>query len=91
MTKADIIQHLIETSDLSRAKAAEVVETMIAEIKQTLTTGEDVKLSGFGNFIVREKKERLGRNPQNGEPITISARRVVNFKSSTVLKTTINH
>jgi integration host factor subunit alpha len=73
-------------SGLSKREAAEVVEAFFSVIKETLERGETVKIAGFGNFVVRDKNERVGRNPQTGEAITISARRVVTFKASDLLK-----
>ena len=75
---------------LSCDAAAEIVETVFNTIKETLENGEKIKISGFGNFVVREKKARIGRNPQTGEEITISARRVLTFKPSQVLKNALN-
>jgi len=74
----------------SKKEAAEIVESVFNQIKETLERGEKIKISGFGNFIVREKKARIGRNPQTGEEITISARRVLTFKPSQVLKNVLN-
>ena len=87
MTKADIIEAVYEkVGGFSKKEAAEIVESVFNQIKETLERGEKIKISGFGNFIVREKKARIGRNPQTGEEITISARRVLTFKPSQVLK-----
>ena len=71
-------------------EAAEIVESVFNTIKDTLERGEKIKISGFGNFVVRDKKARIGRNPQTGEEITIAARRVLNFKPSQVLKNVLN-
>ncbi len=90
MTQAEIVQKLFEISDLPRFKAVEAVETMFTVMKRSLASGEDIKISGFGSFAVRDKGERLGRNPQIGKPILISARRVVDFKPSQVLKSALN-
>jgi integration host factor subunit alpha len=70
----------------SKREAAEVVEAFFNTIKETLERGESIKVAGFGNFVVRDKKARIGRNPQSGEAIEISARRVVTFKASDLLK-----
>lgn len=91
MTKADIIEAVYEkVGGFSKKEAAEIVESVFGQIKDTLERGEKIKISGFGNFIVREKKARIGRNPQTGEEITISARRVLTFKPSQVLKDVLN-
>jgi integration host factor subunit alpha len=82
MTKAEIIDCVYEkVGGFSKKESA---------MKDTLADGDKVKLSGFGNFVVRGKKERVGRNPQTGEPIPISARRVLTFKPSQVLKNILN-
>jgi len=91
MTKADIIERVYDkVGGFSKKEAAEVVEVVFHLIKQTLAKKEKIKISGFGNFIVREKKERMGRNPQTGQPIVIRERRVLNFKPSQVLKNALN-
>jgi integration host factor subunit alpha len=91
MTKADIIENIYEkVHGFSKREAADIVETVFDKMKETLARGEKIKISGFGNFIVRDKKARVGRNPQTGEEITISARRVLTFKPSQVLKDAIN-
>ena len=91
MTKADIIEAVYEkVGGFSKKEAAQIVETVFDSIKETLELGEKIKISGFGNFVVREKKARIGRNPQTGEEITISARRVLTFKPSQVLKNALN-
>ena len=89
MTKADIVENVYEkVGGFSKKEAAEIVETVFDTIKETLERGEKIKISGFGNFVVRQKNERIGRNPQTNEPITISARRVLTFKPSQVPMTT---
>ncbi|MEY4948016.1 MAG: hypothetical protein RL698_227 [Pseudomonadota bacterium] len=90
MTKADIVERIHEKARASKKDASEVVDTVFEMIKGRLETGEKVKLSGFGNFVVHEKRPRKGRNPQTGEEIVISGRRVLSFKASQVLKGTIN-
>ena len=91
MTKADIIESVYEkVGGFSKKEAAEIVETVFNVVKETLERGEKIKISGFGNFVVRDKKARIGRNPQTGEEITIAARRVLNFKPSQVLKNVLN-
>lgn len=86
MTKADIIESVFEKAELSKYEAGKVVDLVFETMKETLVEGEKIKISGFGNFVVRSKHERKGRNPQTGEEITISSRRVLTFKPSQVLK-----
>ena len=91
MTKAEIIDSVYEKiGGFSRKESAEVVDAVFSIMKDTLAGGDKVKISGFGNFVVRMKKQRVGRNPQTGQPIPISARRVLTFKPSQVLKTVLN-
>ncbi|MDO9228067.1 MAG: integration host factor subunit alpha [Syntrophales bacterium] len=90
MTKIDIIQDVYEKLGFSKKDSARIVESVFDIIKDNLTTGEKIKISGFGNFIVKEKKARRGRNPQTGDEIAISARRVLTFKSSQVLRKALN-
>lgn len=90
VTKADIVEKVYETIGFSKKEASELVELVFAELKKTLQGGEKVKISGFGNFVVRTKNERVGRNPQTGEQIKISARRVLTFRPSQVLKAMLN-
>ncbi|NVB41705.1 integration host factor subunit alpha [Pseudenhygromyxa sp. WMMC2535] len=91
MTKADIVERVCErVGGFSKKEAADLVDQVFDTMKSVLETGEKIKISGFGNFVVREKKPRPGRNPQTGEEITIEARRVLTFKPSNVLKSAIN-
>ena len=91
MTKAEIVQAVYSRlGGFSKKESAELVDLVFETMKETLGRGEKIKISGFGNFIVREKKARIGRNPQTGEEITISARRVLTFKPSQVLKDVLN-
>jgi|SRR5690606_3252338 len=90
MTKAEIIEGIYERVGCSKKESAEIVETVFETIKQSLERGEKVKISGFGNFEVREKKERIGRNPQTGSEIVIEARRVLVFRPSQILKAALN-
>ena len=90
MTKADIVESIYERVGFSKKESAELVETVFEVIKEALVSGEKVKFSGFGNFIVREKNARKGRNPQTGEEIQLEARRVLTFKPSLVLKNELN-
>lgn len=86
MTKAEIANIIYERIGLSKKESAQIVETVLNEVKRALASGEDVKLSGFGHFILREKHARRGRNPKTGEEITIDPRRVVTFRASQLLK-----
>ncbi len=90
MTKADIVEQVYQKIGFSKKEASELVEMVFDQLKGTLVAGEKVKISGFGNFIVRKKNERTGRNPQTGEQIRISARRVLTFRPSQVLKGILN-
>ncbi|HWP35148.1 MAG TPA: integration host factor subunit alpha [Thermodesulfobacteriota bacterium] len=90
MTKADLVESIYERVGFSKKESAEIVELVFEIIKQTLERGEKIKIAGFGNFVVREKKSRRGRNPQTGQEIRISARKVLTFKPSQVLKNTLN-
>jgi len=89
LTKNDMMERLIETLGLSRKDAKDLVDQFFEEIKAALARGEPVKLSGFGNFDLRDKNERPGRNPKTGEEIPVSARRVVTFKSGQKLKSLV--
>ena len=86
LTKADLAEILLEEVGLSKQDAKDVVELFFEEIRKKLELGEQVKLSGFGNFDIREKSERPGRNPKTGDDIPISARKVVTFKAGQKLK-----
>jgi len=86
LTKADMAERLFEELGLNKREAKELVELFFEEIRGALENGRQVKLSGFGNFDLREKNERPGRNPKTGEEIPISARRVVTFRSGQKLK-----
>jgi integration host factor subunit alpha len=91
MTKAEIIDSVHDkVGGFSRKESAEVVDAVFATMKDSLSSGDKVKISGFGNFVVRSKKERVGRNPQTGQPIPICARHVLTFKPSQVLKNILN-
>jgi integration host factor subunit alpha len=86
LTKADMAERLFEELGLNKREAKEMVELFFEEIRLALEAGQQVKLSGFGNFDLREKKQRPGRNPKTGEEIPISARRVVTFRPGQKLK-----
>lgn len=90
VTKADIVEKVYQKIGFSKKEASELVEMVFNQLKDTLCNGEKVKISGFGNFVVRAKNERVGRNPQTGEQIKISARRVLTFRPSQVLKAILN-
>ena len=86
LTKADLAEHLFDQLGLNKREAKEVVELFFEEISRSLEGNVQVKLSGFGNFELKEKKERPGRNPKTGEDVPISARRVVTFHAGQKLK-----
>ncbi len=90
MTKAEIIARIDGKVGFSKYHATDVVEATFEIIKSCLEKRENVKISGFGNFVVRSKNPRRGRNPKTGEEIIIKSHRVVTFKASTILKETIN-
>ena len=90
LTKVDIVEKTAETCGFSKLEAADLVEAVFEVIKAALENGENVKISGFGNFVLRDKRSRVGRNPQTGKAMEISARRVMSFKVSQVLKEAIN-
>lgn len=91
MTKADLVDLIYDRVGSSRKEAGELVEHIFAIIRETLRDGNKVKISGFGSFVVNQKKARRGRNPQTGEDITIRPRRVLSFKPSQVLKELVNN
>ena len=86
LTKARMAEHLFDELGLNKREAKEFVDCFFETIRNSLETGEAVKVSGFGNFDLREKNERPGRNPKTGEEIPISARRVVTFRPGQKLK-----
>ena len=90
MTKADLVSIVSENCALNMGASAEIVEQVFQILKETLENGETIKISGFGNFVVREKKPRKGRNPQTGGELIISGRRVLTFKPSAILRKTVN-
>ena len=91
MTKADIVERIQANTGLSKKDAADTLETVFSIIKSTLEAGENIKISGFGNFEIKQKKDRRGRNPQTGEDMIITARKVLSFKLSTILKSAVNN
>ena len=90
LTKAELIESIYEKIGFSKKEASDIVEMIFETLKTTLEKGEKVKISGFGNFVVRQKRPRVGRNPQTGQEIEITARRVLTFKPSQVLKAALN-
>lgn len=90
LTKADLIHKVYETHDLTKAQATEAIETFLRLSKRCLENGNDLLLSGFGKFNVKQKKSRRGRNPQTGDALMLDARTVVTFKPSGILRDRIN-
>lgn len=90
MTKADIAERIQEKLSCNKNESFELVELALEVLKDSIVKEGHVKISGFGNFVVRKKADRTGRNPQTGEAITISSRSVLTFKPSTILKNQIN-
>lgn len=90
MKKVDLANELYEKIGISKKEALAIVETVLDTIKESLKNGENVKIAGFGNFIVRSKKERKGRNPRTGEEIGIAPRKVVTFRPSHIFKQYVN-
>lgn len=90
MRKADIANEIYEQIGLSKKEAAEIIETILETLKRVLQKGETVKIAGFGNFVVRSKRARKGRNPKTGEEIGITPRKVVTFRPSQVFKKFVN-
>ncbi|OGT43087.1 MAG: integration host factor subunit alpha [Gammaproteobacteria bacterium RIFCSPHIGHO2_12_FULL_40_19] len=91
LTKADLAEYLFSTLGLNKREAKELVEYFFEEIRTALEKGESVKLSGFGNFNLRDKNQRPGRNPKTGEEIPITARRVVTFRAGHKLKSRVEN
>ena len=90
LTKADLINSICETVNLTKQESTSAVESVFETIKGTLESGEDVLISGFGKFCVKDKKERRGRNPETGDDMMVDARRVVRFKCSILMRDKIN-
>jgi integration host factor subunit alpha len=90
LTKADLIDSIYNQVDLSKTKSAHLVESLLEIIKKTLENGEDILISGFGKFSVKEKNDPRGRNPQTRKDLMLESRRVVTFKCSGVLRDKIN-
>jgi integration host factor subunit alpha len=90
LTKTDIVDTVIEANGFTRRKSVETIETLLELIKSTLESGEDVLISGFGRFCVKQKAERRGRNPATGKDMMLAPRKVVTFKWSGKLKEKLN-
>ena len=90
LTKDHLVNSLYNNLDIPKSKSASIIETLLGSIKNTLGKKEDVLISGFGKFCVKDKKDRRGRNPSTGEDLTLEARRVVVFKCSGVLREKVN-
>ncbi|CAB5082000.1 Integration host factor alpha subunit [Olavius algarvensis associated proteobacterium Delta 3] len=90
LTKAQIVASVQEELHFSKSRSAEIIETILEIIKRTLETGDDVLISGFGKFCVKNKKERRGRNPATGEDLMLNPRKVVTFKCSGKLREKVN-
>lgn len=90
MTKVDIVEEIYEKVGFSKKEVAKIVEYIFNIIKESLAKEDKIKVSGFGNFVVRKKRSRRGRNPQTGDDIEITARRILTFKPSQVLKGALN-
>ncbi|MGB9081257.1 MAG: HU family DNA-binding protein [Desulfuromonadaceae bacterium] len=90
MTKVDIAERIQTNTGFSKKDSLELLELVLSLLKETLEAGEKIKIAGFGNFEVKHKKARRGRNPSTGESLTLEARKIMGFKASTVLKSAIN-
>ena len=90
-TRSTLSEAVFKNVGLSRNESSALVDSVFNEILKSLIDGDDVKISSFGTFIVRNKKERIGRNPKTGEEVPITARSVVTFRASNVLKSKVNH
>ena len=89
-TRSSLSEAVFKNVGLSRNESASLVDSVFGEILKSLISGDDVKISSFGTFVVRQKKERIGRNPKTGEEVPITARSVVTFRASNVLKSKVN-
>ena len=90
ITKAELVSIVCDQCSFSRQESFQIVDQVFQILKETLERGENIKISGFGNFVTREKRPRKGRNPQSGEKIMISGRRVLTFKPSKILRKAVN-
>ncbi|MEB8488189.1 MULTISPECIES: integration host factor subunit alpha [Acidithiobacillus] len=86
VTKNDLVREVVDATGLTATDSKKIVDTLFNTMRATLASGEEVKLSGFGNFTLRDKRPRPGRNPKTGEPVEISARRVVTYRCSLLLR-----
>ena len=91
LTRADLAETINRKMGLSRAESLDLVEEILAKMSDALASGENVKISGFGSFVLRDKKERVGRNPKTGVEVPITPRRVMTFRASQLLKERIAH
>ena len=91
LTRADLAETINRKMGLSRAESLDLVEEILAKMSDALANGENVKISGFGSFVLRDKKERVGRNPKTGVEVAITPRRVMTFRASQLLKERIAH
>lgn len=91
VTKAGLIDVICETCDFQKKFSSTTIESLLEIMKETLVSGEDILISGFGKFSVKEKKERKGRNPETGDDMKLRARRIVSFKCSNILRDRINN
>jgi len=90
MTKADIAEKISDKCRLNKKESQDIIEELFSIMKETLDGGEELKISGFGKFEVKQKRPRKGRNPQTGQALTISARRILSFKPSALLREALN-
>jgi integration host factor subunit alpha len=90
MTKAEVVRIICEKMGFTPKESTEIVDQVFGILKETMEDGKKIKISGFGNFVVRQKRPRKGRNPKTGEEMVISGRRVVTFKPSNVLRKVLN-
>ena len=90
LTKDHLVNSLYNNLDIPKSKSTSIIETLLGAVKNTLENKEDVLISGFGKFCIKDKKDRRGRNPATGEDLTLEARRVVVFKCSGVLREKVN-
>jgi len=90
MTKVDIAERIQSKLGISMKESLALLESVLSIMKNTLEDGEKIKIAGFGNFEIKQKKDRIGRNPQTGDPLTIEARRIISFKPSAMLRKAVN-
>ena len=91
ITRGDLVEELYNQLGLSRRECKSLVEQVLNEMSEALIAGDNVKISSFGSFLVRDKKQRIGRNPRTGELATITPRKVLSFRASAMLKQKMNH